>query len=306
MNKKLICLLDLNKILNGKDFRKLSKEEQLEISGQIASMMLEKSSDRENLVQGNDKEKSDGVNMTETTEPGAYQIMGPLMSKENKSKDIGRPARKMIDKIRKNLKYATNKAILIIILLLIASTIVYFNFRNKGCSPYKVTSMNTHDIVKFGQKYAYALLENYPWVLGNSNAHCLLSDLSIHQAKTELNNKKNNNEFIVINEVERKAIIKDAKNNYLPEDLIVPMAPKINDLELIGLERFDNNIIKMDFVYQKRNQNVKLSQERSDMIFSITAGYYYDTESKQQYWMVSDYKYDYNINDYFNRIQSIE
>jgi len=84
MNKKLICLLDLNKILKGRDFRKLSKEEQLEISGQIANMMLEKSSDRENLVQGNDKEKSGGVDMTETTEPKAHQIMGPLMPKEDK------------------------------------------------------------------------------------------------------------------------------------------------------------------------------------------------------------------------------
>lgn len=227
-----------------------------------------------------------------------YQILG-----------VGRPQKKGLSLIKARLKEAIKNALPAVLIIVVIISVIVFkihrsSFEVRCLSKYK--KANTETAIKLGQLYGYSLLESYPYILDGKE--CELLGLSIGQAKNKTTNRISNADFFLFSENEKEEIYEKKlilnsepslsrdfsilTNTNFPKDGSDPIFSQLSDIKLIKIERKEN-IVEMDFIYSKDHITPVLIPGKGSISFHITAEYV-----DNKYWAISDYDYNYNINDY--------
>ena len=81
-----------------------------------------------------------------------------------------------------------------------------------------------------------------------------------------------------------------------PRNFSDPIFPQLSDIKPVKIIR-EGNIVSIDFIYSKVYATPVSIPGKGDMNFRVVAEYI-----GNQYWAISDYEYNYNINDYLQYI----
>jgi len=254
------------------------------------------------------------IDKTKEEEGRGYQILG-IEKQEKKKLNIKEYLKKIINN-KKYLRRIINNILQVVLIIFVAMVIIFFKIRQpspeiKCLSKYQKTNIET--AIELGRLYAYSLLEGYPYLLNGDENECQLLWLSTGKAENKMIYRINNNlDFFEFSENEKEAIYGKSlmlKNKHsrlrdisilididYSNDFSDPIFSQLSDMKLVKINR-NEYIVEMDFVYSKGDYQPVFISEKEPMFFHIVANY-----TDNGYWMVSDYDYKYNINDYLRGV----
>lgn len=191
----------------------------------------------------------------------------------------------------------------IIIILIVLSAIGVFIYKSPD-EAYRLKE-NPQDAIETGRAYSYYLL--------NNNKEMLLI-MSANPAKAKIENLN----------VQSRVMYSQLEEKHIHIDIIAPLfaEQKDEDMELITLENLQSFIV-MTFAYKNGDKIVEIPG-KGKMLFSVAVRYYKSIDDRlvpklvrkianlpllhnftgrigtTGRWVVFDYNYKYNLNDYFD------
>ncbi len=259
-----------------------------------------------------DSGKNKIINTTKDNAGKGYQILFAKKPSQNngKSLDTSKDYEDLIRQKKKRLrKEFINKLFFVVFLIVIFAGYIFYksyrsSFEVKCLSDFK--KPDTELAIELGKLYAYSLLENYYYTLDGRS--CELLKLSTNEAEKKMIEKMTAKDFFHYFEVEKQQIYEKKKmlekggelmesiaymtHTDFPVNYSEPIFSSISDLELINFNRI-GDVVNMTFMYSKDGLNPISIPDKGNLIFSIEAKYV-----NNKNWLISDYNYQYNINDY--------